>query len=150
MDIRDILTLGLGCAVAIIGYAQWRTTNQKVVIDLFERRLRVYEAFRDVVVEIAQRGEASPTSSNRFWRVQADAEFLFGADVHAFLVRVGKYIIALHTLRDIGDLDPRRDELIDHKTEIFMRLSNSLQEAMAVFKPYIGLAQKNTPFWRPW
>jgi hypothetical protein len=150
MEIKDFLTLGLACAVAIIAYAQWRTANQRVVIDLFERRLRVYEAFRDVVVEIAKHGEASPTSGNRFWSVQADAEFLFGADVHAFLTRVGKYIIALHTLREIDDLHPRRDQLIEYKSEIFMRLSNSLQEATTVFKPYIGLSQKNTPFWRPW
>jgi hypothetical protein len=39
----SIAAIVVSVVVAVVQYAQWRTANQKVVVDLFDRRLKVYD-----------------------------------------------------------------------------------------------------------
>ena len=64
--------------VAIVQYAQWRTTNEKVVIDLSERRLKVYQQLAKAIGPVARDGEVSGAAFQGFMIGQADATFLFG------------------------------------------------------------------------
>jgi hypothetical protein len=41
----SIAAIVVSLVVAHVQYAQWRTANQKVVIDLYDRRLKVYGQF---------------------------------------------------------------------------------------------------------
>jgi hypothetical protein len=76
-----IAAIIVSLVVAVVQYAQWRTANQKVVIDLYDRRLKVYEQLGKAIGPVVREGEVSEAAFNEFMIGQADATFLFGDDV---------------------------------------------------------------------
>jgi hypothetical protein len=83
---------------AMIGYFQWRTAHNRVVIDLFDRRMRIFTDCRDVLQSIIASPSATTTQDGiKFLRASADADFLFGDKVVKHLERVGQAIFDLAT-----------------------------------------------------
>jgi len=150
MTTITVLAFVVSAFVAFIQYAQWRTANQKVVIDLFDRRLRVFTALRDAIGEISRSGEAEHVSMNAYTLAQVDAEFLFGPEVNDYLEKIAREIASLHVHRLIPDAAPNYSEIVERKYATFNRVTDFYKTAPTIFSPYIGLTQKNTPFWRPW
>ena len=60
----------IAAAVALIGYAQWRTTNQRVVMDLFEKRLAVVEKLKKVMREVIMHGACNDDVFNEFVKAE--------------------------------------------------------------------------------
>ncbi|MBF9172349.1 hypothetical protein ABFU49_16700 [Xanthomonas campestris pv. campestris] len=83
--------LAVACAVGYIAYRQWRTAQQqaetarnKLKHDLFERRLKVYDALR----ESAQYAFSARPDENAEQRVAGNLKelrWLFGKPVHDFV-----------------------------------------------------------------
>ncbi len=77
----------------VIGYFQWRTAQQKVVLDLFDRRIATYTALRDIVAKVmASSSAATPDNSFKFLEALDRAEFLFGPEVTEHLKKIGEAI----------------------------------------------------------
>lgn len=150
MDLKDWLTFLVGAGLLSVAYAQWRTANQKVVVDLFDRRVKVLEALRSAIGQIAREGEADPEASQAFTRAQVDAEFLFGPEVKTYLEGIALDIIKLRSYRVISERDAEFSKKIEMKGAIFERIVDFYKTSPPIFAPYIELTQKNTPFWRPW
>lgn len=75
-------TLLVGIMVAIVSYRQWRTAHQKLVLDTFAHRLKVYQDLRLIVDDAVLL--ANPTDKElllRIHRLSQEAAFLFGEDV---------------------------------------------------------------------
>src|SRR5258708_38056100 len=69
----------IGLLAAVIGYFQWRTAQQKVVLDLFDRRMETYTKLREVVGRINGSSSAATTEASfEFLQGVDRAEFLFG------------------------------------------------------------------------
>lgn len=122
-----------------MAYAQWRTANQKVVADLFDRRIKVFDALREATVETV----------TAFTRAQANAEFLFGKDVNDYRKGKALNIYGLAAYHKINERAPNFAEMVERKSEIFPQITDFYKTAPQVFAPYIFLTQKKTP-WRPW
>ena len=56
--LQFIATIVVTIFAAYIVYGQWRTAHERVVLDLFERRITVYESVRTVIAEIMRDGTA--------------------------------------------------------------------------------------------
>ena len=82
----------------VIGFFQWRTAHQRVVIDLFDRRMKIYTDCRDVLrLIIASPSATTIEDGNKFIRASADAEFLFRDKVVKHLEMVGQAIFDLES-----------------------------------------------------
>jgi hypothetical protein len=137
--------------VAVVQYAQWRTANQKVVIDLFDRRLKVYDQLADGISTVMREDEVNNQAFHEFMIGQADATFLFGDDVQDYLQELRKYFAWLMSItNEVIDKSPKRAELIDTKSKCISEIVAFYDRAPGLFAPYMKLTQKNTPFWRPW
>jgi hypothetical protein len=56
--IQWLLPVIVATFVAIIGYFQWRTAHQRVILDLFERRMKVYEGAKRCVSYVVAHGKS--------------------------------------------------------------------------------------------
>ena len=140
-------------SVAVLGvqYAQWRTANQKVVIDLYDRRLKVYAQLEKAIGPVLREGKVNGEAFKEFMIGQADARFLFGDDIHEYLgVLRGSFAWLLSFTDDVIDQEPNRKQMIDLKYQHLREIIAFFDKAPDLFAPYMKLAQKNTPFWRPW
>jgi hypothetical protein len=147
----SIAAIIVSIVVVVVQYAQWRTANQKVVVDLYDRRLKVYEQLKKAIGPVLVHGEASDEAFKDFMIGQADATFLFGENVQEYLESLRKCFNWLLTMKnEVIDNSPNRAKLIDTKSKHIAEINAFYVEAPPLFAPYMKLAQKNTPFWRPW
>jgi hypothetical protein len=138
--------------VLLIGYAQWRTANQRAVLDLFERRLAAYYELESAIGGVMREGIDDGDAFRRYLNGRMQARFLFGTDVLEFLDSIYDDVIALQTIYrdDVIDHSAKRVELTDNKFAALRRVSGFAERAPAVFGPYMNMTARNTPFWRPW
>lgn len=149
--IISIATVTVAVIVAVVQYAQWRIANQKVVVDLYDRRLKVFHQLESAVDIVMRDGEANGNAFQNFAIAQADARFLFGDDVKTYLQTLRESFAWLMSFTNaVIDQSENRSALIDTKYKHIGKIIDFYKEAPAIFGPYISLSHKSTPFWRPW
>jgi hypothetical protein len=78
----DIITVSIAVAVAMIGYFQLRSAQQKVALNLFDRRIETYNALREVVAAVqGSSSAATPENEFKFLRAADRAAFLFDQEI---------------------------------------------------------------------
>ena len=103
----------LAAAAATIAYRQWRTAQNKLKLDLFDKRMLVYQAVRDTLGYIAAHGKISQEQQIKYLTGIQSAQWLFDPDIHKYLHETLWHKIVdlqLHSSlssRDNGDRDER-------------------------------------------
>jgi len=80
-----IVAAGTAVFVATIGYFQWRTAQQKVVLELFDRRHEIYREIREAVARITGSGRADLDIEIKVAEALERARFFFGIEVIRYL-----------------------------------------------------------------
>lgn len=70
---------------AIIAYRQWRTAQNKLKLDLFEKRFAVYDAARNLLASIMTSGKAKDEETFKFLSGTREATWLLNAEVAEYL-----------------------------------------------------------------
>ena len=65
----------------MIAWQQWRVADNKLRLDLFDRRYKVYDATRKFLAVIIREATFTDSQLFEFYGGTSDAEFLFGADI---------------------------------------------------------------------
>jgi hypothetical protein len=85
--------------VASVAFLQWRTAQQKAVLDLFERRHAIYEIVRNAVSTMTSNSNDFDQGREiEFMQAMGRAYFFFGDDVVAYL---GQLWSAIGEVRDV-------------------------------------------------
>lgn len=145
--LQALLTPAIAIAVGVIGFLQWRTSHQKVVLDLFDRRWQVYVNLHNLAAAIEdehrdydgfrQRGHGS-------WMM---TRFLFGKDV---TTEVDEFWTLVESLENIE----RKMHLYNENSEKLAELQKNNQSCKDqirkfkcrlpdIFSPYLQMAQKS-------
>ena len=144
-NMTDWLTLLLSALVLTLGYSQWKIANQRVLVDLFVRRLDAYNKIRRAVVLAMHQAAVGPQEFSLFCEGKAEAEFLFGEDVLDYLQALHEDFAFLHTYtQETIDSLPNRDTLSDERIAAMLRIDAFFQTSPGKFAPYMRMDQKNT------
>jgi len=99
-----LLTPTVAVLGALIGYRQWRLAQNKLKLDLFDRRFKVYEAARDLLASIMTSGKEKDDEVFKFMVATREAKWLFDTEVANYLDKqIYHKAIDLQTLA--GELD---------------------------------------------
>lgn len=86
--------------VAVVALLQWRTAQQKAVLDLFERRRAIYEIVRKAVGTMTANSPAFDQGREvEFMQAMEQAYFFFGDDIVVYLEKLWSAIM------DVRDAD---------------------------------------------
>jgi hypothetical protein len=131
---------------AVIAYFQWRTAQQKVVLELYEARYRIYDDLRAAVSQFLIKGELSQETDRAFLDAQSRARFRFGEEVDQYLKDIRHDLIAgsLFARYDAGNIRG----LDDHLARLD-RLNAFYAEIDRMFVPYMRLDQRMPTWWWP-
>lgn len=91
----------------VIAFRQWRTAQQKLKLDLFNRRFVVYDATMLAMSTVARRGSIRPDEVEQFAAGTRGAKFLFNEEVEAYLERLYAH------LDQVARLTVHIDKVID-------------------------------------
>lgn len=153
--IQFVATGGIAVFAAFIAYRQWQTAHQRVVLDLFERRMAVYDGARAVISEIVREGSADTATFLRYAQATDRLPLLFGDDVVAYSdatrARINK--LALHTTmvqaQYDGQIVPDYADHVRAKARVFTELTKFYDEFPALVMPYVRMTQKHQAWtWR--
>jgi hypothetical protein len=145
------LALFVSLLALFVNYAQWRTANQKVVIDLYDRRLKVYSQLEAAISDVMRDGEVYPKTFHALLLAERIQGSCFGDDVRQYLEGLySSFSWMTSFTNDVIDQPENRDAMIDIKYKHLAKITDFFKEAPELFEPYIRLTGKNTPFWRPW
>jgi hypothetical protein len=80
------IAAGTAIFVALVAFFQWRTAQQAAVLNLFERRLAIYNSIRNVVRAMQTNASLFDQKMEiEFLEAQERATFFFDDDVGAYL-----------------------------------------------------------------
>lgn len=80
---------------AYIAYRQWRTSQSKLKFDLFEKRMLVYQAARDMLGFVASHGKTTHDEQIKYLSGIQPARWLFGPEIAAYLDELWEKIVDL-------------------------------------------------------
>ena len=140
---QSIATLVVGLAVAFIAFQQFKVSHDKLRLDLFDRRYKVYDATRKFLTIIAQKATFDTAELFEFYAGTSDAEFLFGSDVLEYIAQIRERAVAMRTQTKLYEHFPVSDEhsrLVQAVADAEVWLGNQLTAMKKVFTPYLGYA----------
>jgi len=148
-----IATGGIAVFAAFIAYRQWRTAHQRVVLDLFERRMAIYDAARAVIGEIVREGAAEEGVFFRYVQATDRLPLLFGDEVVKYSNETRERInqLTLHTTmvraNSQGQAVPNFVHHVNEKGRILGEIVKFYDEFSALVMPYVRMTQ--SVGWQP-
>ena len=139
--LQVLFPAAIGIGGGLIAWAQWRTANQKVVLDLFERRFRLYHAARKLNREVIGAGKSATEQMIEMAELAREAKFLFGPEVASALDRASDVMIEIEVAEKQAKSMP---------LEAFRTLSRIQQALPELFLPYMRLDSKTIRSPRQW
>ncbi|KQT96954.1 hypothetical protein [Rhizobium sp. Leaf453] len=132
--LQALMTPLLAIVAGYIGYRQWHTAHQKIMLDLFDRRLNVYSNVRSALTMITSEG-VTDQSLELLFEAEDKATFLFGEEIRSYLVDLWSLCVSL----------PAEDQ------GVLMRAIDEFYERGADrFAPYMRMDQKQVRSLREW
>src|SRR5262249_42355680 len=81
--------------VAMIAFAQWRTAHQRMILDLFQRRMDLIDLVSRIAAVIMIEGALRKEDVDGFLRATRGDKFLFGPEVTTYLSETYKRLVDL-------------------------------------------------------
>jgi hypothetical protein len=136
-----------GAIIAVAGiYIAWqqkRLADIRLQNDLYDRRFKVYEAAKTLLVAVQQNGKMSLEEFFAFLRGTSDAAFLLKPDIVEYLETIRKQAAKLRLLQQQlqnQDLDQkRRAALADQAAETEKWFNDQFEVLLSKFKPSMRL-----------
>lgn len=82
---KGLLTPLIAIVATYIAWQQWKTNRQKLILDRYDRRLRVYEEVRKILSIIFRDDKASYDDLLKFRTAVSEADFLFGSEIPKYI-----------------------------------------------------------------
>lgn len=83
--LKALLTPLIAIVAAYIAWQQWKTNQQKLNLERYSRRLRVYEEVRKILSIILRDTKVSTEDLLKFRTTVSEADFLFGPEIPAYI-----------------------------------------------------------------
>lgn len=135
------LTPVIAITVAVIGYLQWRTNQNKLRLDLFAKRYAIYDEVKQFIGVIIRKAAPDDEDLLKFIRGTQDAQFLFANDKLEYLnlirSRAGELYVLGFELKELGD--PDRQSKIEKKHEHLRWFSEQFEYAAKFFASELRL-----------
>ena len=136
--------LFIGICVALIAYRQWRTAQAKVRLDLFDRRVKIYDEVRAVILGCLGGTGFTGEVESRYRIAIKDSAWLFDQDTRHFLdTTVIHKLVMLENWRNTwqanSDDTPAKDHSYEMVQESFKELHSEFDELSDRFAPFLRL-----------
>jgi hypothetical protein len=122
----------------------WRTQNERIVLELFERRISIFEGIRKVVSETLRTGQPDDALYFAYCKAVELVPYYFGPEIEEYLEKVRRLIIELQLDASIiaDQRNPDRSDRIKGQTQRMNDLSDFYETSKKLFGPYIQAHQK--------
>ena len=86
--LNGLFTPTIASVAVYIAWQQWQTNRQKLTIDLYDRRLRVYKEIKRFLSKIAVDAAISAQELLEFYSSVSESHFLFGVEIPEYIEEI--------------------------------------------------------------
>lgn len=133
-----VITLVIGTIAAYIAWQQWRVSQAKLNLDLFQRRLEIFELTWGALSR-AHLHVRDPEKDLQFSNRRPEARFLFGVEVADYMSEIVKKQITLDMLLKISQRSGADDQQILALTQWFG--DHAQENCKRVFGAYLDFSK---------
>lgn len=144
---KGLLTPLIAVVATYIAWQQWKTNQQKLILDRYDRRLRVYEEVRKILSIIIRDGKASYDDLLKFRTAVSEADFLFGTEIPEYIEEIYKRGVKLqYWSAEYRDYTQEIPKGYDHKKVVdgmhaeLTWLAEQFDPAKKKFKRYLDVS----------
>jgi len=135
-------TLVLGLVAAYVVWRQWRTSQDRLVLDLFERRFQVFQELTRATTDSLSKPQVSVQDLANFDAATEKARFLFGPEVHSYLGEIRRLLIEViafgRALAEMPD-GPRRKIVENSVVEAMNKMHGFYERLADLVTPYLRI-----------
>jgi hypothetical protein len=131
-------------AQANIAERNWQTENEKVVLELMERRLAIYQNIQEVISDAIRTRRSDNDIFQRYMRATIQIPYLFGPEVETYLYEMRVHLSNLQLGTDLtaDNTSPNYQKGVELIQSGFKGIMNFHEEAKPIFGPYIRAHQR--------
>jgi hypothetical protein len=155
MSVDEVLKISQGLLTPIIGiiatyiaWQQWKTNQNKLKLDRYERRLQVYKE----VVRFISIGIRDANYDNNelmtFRSKVSEADFLFGEEISKYIDELHSRAVNLHRwnqeYRDYSQPKPEgydHGKVVEEEHRELVWVTSQLEPARNIFKKYLDVSR---------
>jgi len=145
---QGLLTPVIAIVATYIAYQQWKTNQQKLILDRYDRRLRIYEEVRRILSIIFRDAKANTDDLLKFRTSVSEADFLFGPEIPAYIDEIYKRGLNLWRWNEeYRDYRQEKPQGYDHKKVVeemhkeLTWLTEQFDPAKQKFKKYLDVSK---------
>lgn len=146
--LKALLTPVIAVVATYIAWQQWRTNQQKLLLDRYDRRLRVYEQVRNILSIVLRDATASYDELLRFRTSVSEADFLFGPEITFYMDEIYQRGVLLQSwssrYRDSTQQTPAdydHKKVCDGMHSELTWLTQQFEPAKQMFKKYLDISK---------
>lgn len=144
---KALLTPVIAIVVAYIAWQQLKTNQQRLKLERYDRRLRVYEEVRKILSIIVRDAKVSLDDLFKFHTSVSEADFLFGPEIPEYIDEIFKRGVSLRRWnKEYRDFKQEVPEGYDHKKVVdemhkeLTWLTEQFEPAKQKFRKYLNLS----------
>src|SRR5262249_21539477 len=130
--------------VAMIAFAQWRTAHQRMILDLFQRRMDLIDLVSTAASTIVIEGALRNENVDGFLRARRGGNFLFGREVTTNITETYNRLSDLHPTEMLmkGAQGDEQKQLGEKYLAIRNELLRFHETFHTLVAPYVRMNQK--------
>ncbi len=148
--LKSLLTPLIAIIMVYIAFQQWRTNHLKTRFQLFDLRLKIYNATMDLIFTIITQGIATQEHVLKYDLETVNAKFLFGDDINEYLSSIREKATALKRIHKkiekMIERNKSKNNEIEEKNnledEIFSWFTIQPDKVKDIFSKYLDLSKK--------
>lgn len=145
---KALLTPVIAIVATYIAYQQWQTNRQKLNLERYDRRLRVYEEVRKILSIIVRDANAGTEDLLKFRTAVSEADFLFGPEIPEYIDQIYKRGLNLRRwnteYKDYTQLKPEgynHEEVVEGMHKELTWLTEQFEPAKEKFRKYLDISK---------
>lgn len=145
---QGLLTPVIAIVATYIAYQQWKTNQQKLILERYDRRLRIYEEVRRILSIVLRDAKASTDDLLKFRTSVSEADFLFGPEIPAYIDEIYKRGLELWRwnmeYRDYSQEKPQgydHNKVVEEMHKELAWLTEQFEPAKQKFKKYLDVSK---------
>ncbi len=139
-----IVAAVIGAVAGYVAWRQWKTAEDRLRLELFERRLKVYLATKSLVAKAITHGSTIPDDLRDFYQAVEGAGFLFRAELRNYYMKIGELCWQAQMSRfsqEKTKIVEHRNKLIDKEESIVKFLIEQHETVESKFNEYLDLSR---------
>ena len=145
---KGLLTPFIAMVATYIAWQQWQTNRQKLNLERYDRRLRVYEEVKKILSIILRDADVSTDDLLKFRTSVSEADFLFGPEIPTYIDQIYKRGLNLWKCNKQYQECVRHKsesynskEVVDEMNEELSWLTEQFEPAKELFKKYLDISK---------